>query len=175
MYENINNMTANGGTLFGPVIDNMLQFINERNIKNLYCVWLSDGQDNRGLDILMPKMADFKLYMQNLGVSCAVHCIGFTENHDADLLNRLSLSGTRKGSFQYVPSGGRIPVAVNNIFELAFESSLYAKFIADDGKVQKIINLEDDPERPGITRGTVYISEEDMEDCEVELYLAGSI
>lgn len=32
-----------------------------------------------------------------------------------------------------MPPGGRIPVAVNNVFELAFESSVWARFIGNNG------------------------------------------
>lgn len=98
----------------------MRDFIVQKSATNVYCVWLSDGQDNKGLANLVPILADYKEELDNNGISSAIHCIGFSEDHDAELLNRIIGSGTRAGTFQFVPSGGRIPVAVNNIFELAF-------------------------------------------------------
>ena len=98
----------------------MTEIIIEKSLKNVFCVWLTDGQDNQGLNTLIPVMDNFKSVLESSGVSIGVHCIGFSSNHDATLLTRLSQSGTRPGTFQYVPEGGRIPVAVNNVYELAF-------------------------------------------------------
>lgn len=40
-------------------------------------------------------MEEFAKNIERAGVSCAVNSIGFSEGHDADLLTRLSKSGTR--------------------------------------------------------------------------------
>ena len=123
MLVEADNLKAAGGTLFAPVIEAMQVKIRQNNLKTVFAVWLTDGQDNKGLNSLIVLMDKFKEDMENNGNSIAIHTIGFSPDHDASLLTRLSQSGTRPGSFQYVPPGGRIPVAVNNVYELAFVST----------------------------------------------------
>lgn len=65
----------------------------------MFIVWLSDGDDNQGLQNLIPTLERFAMELEEAGTSCAVHTIGFSGDHDADLLNRLSQSGTRNGTF----------------------------------------------------------------------------
>jgi len=124
MIRKIEQLKGSGGTEFKNVILAMKEHILKENMKNVFCVWLSDGDDDDGLAFLTPLMEEFKAQMEEAKVSIAVHCIGFDEYHNADLLTRLSNSGTRPGTFQYVPDGGRIPVAVNNVYNLAFELSI---------------------------------------------------
>ena len=129
MLEEAENIRAAGGTLFGPVIESMQTKIREKLLKNVFAVWLTDGQDNEGIDPLIRQMDFFRLEMEKSGVSIAVHTIGFSPEHDTTLLSKLSQSGTRPGSFQYVPPGGRIPVAVNNVYQLAFVATTWARII----------------------------------------------
>ena len=170
MLVEADNLKAAGGTLFGPVIESMQGKIKEKNLKNVFAVWLTDGQDNKGLNPLIEKMNLFHEDMENDGVSIAVHTIGFSPDHDAALLTKLSQSGTRPGSFQYVPPGGRIPVAVNNVYELAFVSTTWARIIAPE-RVYKI-EIEKEEEK---LRGLVYMSENDLEDCKVEIHRGENI
>lgn len=123
MIAKINCLKGSGGTEFKNVIEAMRVLILTKNLKNVFCVYLSDGDDDDGLDALVPLMNNFKKEMEDSGVSIAVHCIGFDEYHNADLLTRLANSGTKPGTFQYVPDGGRIPIAVNNVCNLASENS----------------------------------------------------
>ena len=82
------------------------------------------------------------------------------------MLTALSQSGTRPGTFQYVPEGGRIPVAVNNIYTLAFESSIWARLIgAGDSSYKVIIENE-----ANSYKALVYLSENDLEDCKIEIH-----
>ena len=170
MLQEADNLKAAGGTLFGPVIESMQQKIKEKGLKNIFSVWLTDGQDNKGFSTLVPLMEKFYADMEENGVSIAVHTIGFSPDHDASLLTKLSQSGTRPGSFQYVPPGGRIPVAVNNVYELAFVSTTWARIVAIN-KVYKI-DIEKDEET---LKGIVYISENDLEDCKVEVHRGENI
>ena len=100
--------------------------------------------------------------MYDKNVSIAIHTIGFSNDHDANLLTELSQSGTRGGTFQFVPPKGRIPVAVNNIFELAFESMTWGNFVSESNSYK--IDIESDE---GYERGMVYISEDDLGDCKI--------
>ena len=168
MLEQVESLKAGGGTLFAPVIEAIHTKITTRNMKNVFCVWLSDGQDNKGLGNLIPCMDKFKTDMETYGISIGVHTIGFSGDHDANLLNRLSGSGTRPGSFQFVPPNGRIPVAVNNIYTLAFESSTWARFVSCEGKAYRI-EVEKD-ERKDELNALVYVKEDDLEDCKVEVH-----
>lgn len=170
MLQEAENLKAAGGTLFAPVIEAMQQKIKEKNLKNIFAVWLTDGQDNKGLSNLLILMDKFKEDMESNGVSIAVHTIGFSPDHDASLLTKLSQSGTRPGSFQYVPPGGRIPVAVNNVYELAFVSTTWARIISPGGSYK--IDIEKDEEN---LKGLVYISENDLEDCKVEIHRGENI
>lgn len=174
MLTEAENLRAAGGTLFGPVIESMQQKISEKNLKNVFAVWLTDGQDNKGLSSLIVQMEKFREEMEMNGVSIAVHTIGFSPDHDASLLTKLSQSGTRPGSFQYVPPGGRIPVAVNNVYELAFVSTTWARIVAPS-KVYKIDIEKEGEDDQAVLKGLVYISENDLEDCKVEIHRGETI
>mmetsp|Transcript_27747 Transcript_27747/g.27435 ORF Transcript_27747/g.27435 Transcript_27747/m.27435 type:complete len:902 (+) Transcript_27747:376-3081(+) len=156
----------------------MEQKINEKNLKNVFSVWLTDGQDNNGLASLTPVMEAFKNSLEAKGVSIAVHCIGFGSGHDATLLTKLSQSGTRPGTFQYVPEGGRIPVAVNNVYELAYESTTWARLVSQGGAVSYKVNVDKDGDEESKTPGLkalVYISENDLEDCKIEIHKGSNV
>ncbi|CAG9329104.1 unnamed protein product [Blepharisma stoltei] len=168
------NLSALGGTLFAPVIGAIDKQIKEKGMKSVFCIWLSDGQDNDGLAQLIPIMENFQKDMENLGTSIAVHSIGFSENHDATLLTALSQSGTKPGSFQYVPPGGRIPVAVNNIYELAFEVAIWARFISTENNASYKISIERSHQED-MYEGLIYISENDLEDCKIEVHKGSSV
>ena len=170
IVEKLKALHAGGGTIFKNVLDAVKTRIIERDLKNIFCVWLTDGQDNNGIATLEPVMAEHKAYFESYGVSIAIHCIGFSSGHDANLLTSLSQSGTRPGTFQYVPEGGRIPVAVNNIFTLAFEGSTWARFIGGQASYKVIIENE-----AGVNKALVYISENDMEDCKVEIHKGSTV
>lgn len=177
IVKNIQAIKAGGGTIFANVITQMEQKIKTKNLKNVFSVWLTDGQDNNGLTSLMPIMESFKHNLEALGVSIAIHCIGFSSGHDATLLTHLSQSGTRPGTFQYVPEGGRIPVAVNNVYELAYESTTWARLISQGGQVSYKVNIEKDEEETtskGL-RALVYISENDLEDCKIEIHKGSEV
>ena len=95
-----------------------------------------------------------------------MHCTGFSSGHDDSLLTKLSQSGTRPSTFQYVPKGGRIPVAVNNIYTLAFESSIWVRLTgAGDSSSKVIIDSEDKT-----SKALVSISENDLEDLKVGIH-----
>lgn len=177
-YSEVNkaaeNLSALGGTLFAPVITDIHNTIINQQMKGVFCIWLSDGQDNDGLAQLIPIMDYFKSDMERSGVSIAVHSIGFSEGHDAQLLTALSQSGTKPGSFQYVPPGGRIPVAVNNVYELAFESAIWARFISQENKTCYKISIEKNL-KSGMFDGLLYISENDLEDCKIEVHKGSHI
>ena len=170
MLDEADNLKAAGGTLFGPVIEAMLVKIREKHLRNVFAVWLTDGQDNKGITPLIAQMDLFRQEMEGSGVSIAVHTIGFSPDHDASLLSKLSQSGTRPGSFQYVPPGGRIPVAVNNVYELAFVATTWARIITPN----TIYKIEIEKEEENL-KGLVYISENDLEDCKVEVHRGENI
>jgi hypothetical protein len=170
MYQECEKIRAGGGTYFDPVIKQQIQEIKSADFSNVFIVWLSDGQDNNGLQNLIPTMDLFKKTMEDQGISAAVHTIGFSSGHDAELLGRLAQSGARPGTFQYVPEGGRIPIAVNNVYELAFESSVWARLISQNGTKMKRIKLEEDPSNKEFMLAACYLSEEDMEDCKLEVH-----
>ena len=170
MQEESENIRAAGGTLFGPVIDSMQKKIREKKLKNVFAVWLTDGQDNEGIVPLIEKMDLFRLEMEKSGVSIAVHTIGFSPEHDTTLLSKLSQSGTRPGSFQYVPPGGRIPVAVNNVYELAFVDTAWARIITPNTIYKTEIENDE-----GYLKGLAYISENDLEDCKVEVHTGDKV
>mmetsp|Transcript_32502 Transcript_32502/g.32230 ORF Transcript_32502/g.32230 Transcript_32502/m.32230 type:complete len:893 (+) Transcript_32502:457-3135(+) len=119
-------------------------------------------------------MDKFKQDMEDYGISIAMHTIGFSGDHDANLLTKLSQSGTRKGSFQYVPPNGRIPVAVNNVYDLAFESTTWARFISHGGNTTHKIDIEKDDES-GNLKGLIYISENDLEECKIEVHRGSNV
>jgi|Transcript_35276 hypothetical protein len=112
---------------------------------------------------------DFQGKLESAGISGAVHSIGFGSGHDAEVLTEITKCGTRQGTFQFVPEGGRIPIAVNNVFELAFDSSVYAKFLGNNGQTVRKVMLEDSDD-PAYYQASIYVTEDDTEEPKLELY-----
>lgn len=171
LIEYIRRIHLGGGTNFVNVLDAMGDYIMKQNLKNVFIVWLTDGKDEGRWDFLSKILQEQNLYYESNGACVVIHCIGFSEGHDANLLTNLASSGTRPGTFQYVPAGGRIPVAVNNVYNLAFEGSTWAKFLTSEESSYRVI-IENES---GNKKALVYASENDLEDCKVEVHASGQV
>ncbi|OMJ92904.1 hypothetical protein SteCoe_4240 [Stentor coeruleus] len=166
IIEQIQSIKANGGTVFAKVIKAMGQRIKEKNLKSVFIVWLTDGKNNQKWDTFKPIIDEHKSFNELNGINATVHCIGFSSRHDASLLTSLAQSGTRPGTFQYVPEGGRIPIAVNNVFNLASSNAQWAKLLSGENTYHILTENEG-----GNVKALAYISENDLENCKVQVHM----
>ena len=127
------SITAKGQTNFHLVLKCIAIKMRELGCKSGFIVFLSDGKDTMGLEHLRASLEKFKKLVEDNNMSVGVHCIGFSEEHDAYLLGTLCRWGTKEGTFQYIPKGGRIPIAVNNTFEYVITPSASATYTTNKG------------------------------------------
>lgn len=75
-----------------------------------------------------------------------INCLGFSYGHDANLLIELSKSGTKRGLFLYVQEDERIPIYINNLFNIVPNSSINIKLFTKSRNPNKIKFFESDIE-----------------------------
>lgn len=170
IINQIQNIVAEGGTNFANVVKAMGQRIKEKGLKSVFIVWLTDGKNLQKWEKFKPIVEEEKLYYELNGINVTIHCIGFSSKHDASLLANLSQSGTRPGTFQYVPEGGRIPIAVNNVFSLASANAQWAKLLTGENTYHIITENEGEN-----VKALAYLSENDLENCKVQVHMWGKI
>eukprot|EP00826_Nyctotherus_ovalis_P012316 TRINITY_DN13241_c0_g5_i2.p1 TRINITY_DN13241_c0_g5~~TRINITY_DN13241_c0_g5_i2.p1 ORF type:complete len:492 (+),score=167.84 TRINITY_DN13241_c0_g5_i2:215-1690(+) len=158
-----------GWTLFKHVFQEMEKDFTVSTLRNTFVLFLSDGQDNEGLESLTPYMQSFRNTITKYKLSSTIHTIGFSEEHDAKLLSSLTAYGTKVGTFQYVEQGGRIPVAVNNASEFLFQSLAWGQYIGGNGNIIKL-EINDDEKNPDLHHGTVYLNKKDIAEPKIEIY-----
>mmetsp|Transcript_7084 Transcript_7084/g.10451 ORF Transcript_7084/g.10451 Transcript_7084/m.10451 type:complete len:1002 (-) Transcript_7084:1135-4140(-) len=165
LVHNLEDLKGGGGTNFSHTFKDYEKLIQEKKLKNIFFVWLSDGQDG-SRDWMMNQIETHKQFLEANNVTVVTHCIGFSESHDAELLTKLTTCGTSTGTFQYVEAGGRIPVAVNNVYALAFQSSLWARLVTESSASYRVQIERENSQNLGL----VFISENELEDCKVEVH-----
>ncbi|KAJ3151855.1 hypothetical protein HDU86_005987 [Geranomyces michiganensis] len=110
--------TAFGGTSFSAILDSISQHISKRDdLSAVTVVFFTDGQDGRGG--VPQALAACQKSLRGRG--SAIHCIGFTNNHDAVLLNQICELGDSQGTFQFVPSAEAIGGAVTELKDVLLE------------------------------------------------------
>ena len=93
-----------GGTNFFPCLSHIEQTLNTYSVQNgQFCIiFLTDGQgswDERAMGQLNELI---HLKKNQLNVTTTIYCIGFSQYHDAKLLNRLAQNGSELGNFVYI-------------------------------------------------------------------------
>ncbi len=165
-------ITGSGGTLFKYVFDSMQKKFLKEHLDNTFVMFLSDGQDNEGLQKLVPYMEKFKNTIATNNFTSSIHTIGFSDDHDAKLLTALTTYGTKAGTFQYLERDGRIPVAVNNATEFLYQSSMWGQYMGA-GKEPIKLEISDDDKNAKMHYGIVFLDENEIGEAKVELYCKG--
>ena len=164
----VKGIKASGRTNFTHVVEAMEGQLVSSGCKRAFIIFLSDGQDNNGFQHVKPSLDHLQKVINEGELSVSIHTIGFSWDHDAVMLSMLTQYGTKEGSFQFIPSGGRIPVAVNNVYEFLYGSSAWAR-VRVGGQPPKKINLQEEEALTGV----VFLTEDEIPNVQVELHQGG--
>ena len=130
-------LRSSGGTNFA----NVFQDINEEfgsgetEYEDFTIMFMTDGQTSSRQAI--EELTKLKTSFDNIGAKYRIFCIGFSRNHDANLLGQISRAGNEMGNFVYVREDSpdfahEIKDALGQAFELAPNSSSFrAKVYVD--------------------------------------------
>jgi uncharacterized protein YegL len=96
------NLNASGGTSFDAVFRHIhsLYTKNYRDYKDCTIMFMTDGITSTGP--ALDSLNKMKKQLDTEGVVYRFFCIGFSQNHDADLLSQIARSGTEMGNFVYI-------------------------------------------------------------------------
>ena len=87
--------------------------------ESIIIVFFTDGEDFGG-DATTKQSAILKAFFneqkfKDKGISTEVHTIGFTENHDLELLSKFTLLGNAEGTFQYAKDSTILGDCIQNL------------------------------------------------------------
>jgi uncharacterized protein YegL len=102
-YEKLNNqLNAGGGTSFDTVFDTIDKYYlgDYKKYKDCTIMFMSDGGTNRASAISSMNKLQNTFALQ--AVSYRFLCIGFSQNHDANLLGEIARAGSDLGNFEYI-------------------------------------------------------------------------
>ena len=97
MKEQISKMFVSGGTSFSEAFTKIIQLLNSKNLNdynNVLISFMTDGQDSSAKNYL----SKFKTELNNRAI---INCIGFSNNHDFELLDNIRKLGKEEGYYRY--------------------------------------------------------------------------
>ncbi|RYE33599.1 MAG: hypothetical protein EOP48_30700, partial [Sphingobacteriales bacterium] len=104
-------------------------------------VFFTDGQDTCNTpEIVNKKLEELADFIKKTTIFSETHTIGFTADHDALLLSRITTIGKDHGTFQYCKTSKDIPMCVDSVAGLIGGQSFSAK-IKIPGR-SEVIDLE---------------------------------
>jgi len=107
----INSIRAGGSTNFVAVFNELANIFKDKNedaSRNFFIFLMTDGLDtcNQPREIMSAK-EQLQAEIQKFGAEVVVNVLGFSEDHDEDFLESLTVVGTSDGTYSYVsPSEG---------------------------------------------------------------------
>ncbi len=108
--KEIAKVNGGGGTTFKAAFDKITESVKLHNSTDVKVIFFTDGEDGSAKGHLAGLGEFFK------GVSQSeFHTIGFRENHDVDLLSKITTLGSKPGTFQYCKESKDIQTCVESI------------------------------------------------------------
>lgn len=159
MREFCQSLGACGGTRFVNVFASLKDEITKHNDTNVGVVFVSDGCDNDGIQIVGPCMEGFQKWMNEKNLLAAVHAIGLGSDHDANMLTNVIKFGTMEGTFQYVADFDEIFSAVEVLTGLLLVRGGWGHVVAGENKYK--ISLPYHKETNSM-EGTVFLKGGDI-------------
>jgi len=122
---------------------------NMKEKNEFYIVFFTDGQETiNSLSKVQESLENVKTFIDHLNIQheiqTSIYSIGFSRDHDAQLLNQMAQAGTQMGNFIFVdPSAEnydeQIKEALNSSINMALESSTKGKIVLKNGDFKKTL------------------------------------
>jgi hypothetical protein len=88
--------------------------------KRIAIIFMTDGSDtcNRP-NAIIDAQTKLRLYLRNSGSNCVVHAIGYSKDHDLNMMNSLKSLGTTEGVYRYAEGSIGLDEKFHELFEFA--------------------------------------------------------
>ena len=147
-HMDVNSITASGGTVFKTAFDRIKEVITAQKSKRVVIVFLTDGQDNtitdsQGRTALNKQCEELRAFITKATLMSEVHTIGFTAEHDVELLEKITTAGKAHGTFQYCESAGNIVACIQSICGIMTGFNPQVSLHFDNSKLPIAIQTEE--------------------------------
>ena len=126
--KKINSIQIAGGTYFSKVLDELSNQIEDKH-KNIFVVFLTDGENGDGKDLYRNSVRNLKDKINLKCDSSVFHTLGVSKGHDPLILEEITkLSKNSEGTYQFVCTPEESENAFDNVCELIkrSEQAIYA-------------------------------------------------
>ncbi|KAJ3427699.1 inter-alpha-trypsin inhibitor heavy chain family member [Anaeramoeba flamelloides] len=143
----VRNIKASGSTNFEAAF-NEINLLTKRfaNKSDLSIVFFTDGQDNHDQTKGKVKInKSLEILSESISTKFStseLHSLGFTRDHDAVLMNKITSIGSNQGIFQYISSSEEIEQCTETLSSVIINSSNLSAKLTQNGKVLQKILLE---------------------------------
>jgi len=147
-HNDLDFVKASGGTVFQSAFNMIKQVITQRKSKNVAIIFFTDGQDNSLKDNgvrteLNNQCAQLKEFILKSTVMSELHTIGFTGDHDVELLQKITTAGKSQGTFQYCEKASDIGPCVESICGLMQGFNPQVSLLFDSAKLPLPLQTEE--------------------------------
>jgi len=171
MQNYIKALGPAGGTRFINVFKALKDEITKNEDSSSGILFLTDGCDNDGIQILEPCMKGFQDWIMEKSLLTAIHAIGLGADHDANLLTNLIRFGTHEGTFQFVADNEEIVSAVERLHKLLAVKGAWGYIYAGSQKYKVSLPMN---EKESEMEGTVFLKTEDLKgEIKADLMMEG--
>lgn len=133
----IGKINAGGGTTFRSAFLNIVESVKLHHSTDVKVIFFTDGEDGSAKASLNVLSDFFKNVPQS-----EFHTIGFRENHDVDLLSKITTIGSRPGTFQYCKEAKDIQTCVESVSGLIACASFVNGVVVDGLKHESPLDLD---------------------------------
>ncbi|CAF1134315.1 unnamed protein product [Rotaria sordida] len=112
---------ACGSTDFVKAFQQIQTTMKQINVKKrIVIIFMTDGCDscNRP-NAIIDAQTKLRMFLKNFGLNCVVHVIGYSKDHDLNMMNTLKTLGTTEGVYRYAEDSMRLDEKFRELFEFA--------------------------------------------------------
>ncbi|CAF1338971.1 unnamed protein product [Rotaria sp. Silwood1] len=113
--------TACGSTDFVKAFQQVQNTIKQINVKKrIVIIFMTDGCDscNRP-NAIIDAQTKLRMFLNKSGFDCVVHVIGYSKDHDLNMMNTLKTLGTTEGIYRYAEGSMGLDEKFRELFEFA--------------------------------------------------------
>ncbi|CAF4264461.1 unnamed protein product [Rotaria sp. Silwood2] len=113
--------TACGSTDFVKAFQQVQTTVKQMNVKKrIVIIFMTDGCDscNRP-NAILDTQTKLRMFLRNSGFNCVVHVIGYSKDHDLNMMDTLKTLGTTEGVYRYAEGSMGLDEKFRELFEFA--------------------------------------------------------
>ena len=174
--ECVERIQACGGTSFSSAFQAMTNLRTSSSLtttssqplgEEVAIVFFTDGQDGESEEKRQVDIRQLTDRLNEVSKSFEFHTIGFTREHDVQLLTSITQLGSSQGTFQYAESSSSIATCVENLIGLVRTHSLSG--------VIKVVRVENDSSEETIFHSDKVSLEETEDGIKITCFLKNGL